>query len=163
MLPSIFLLACFFYCFFLDSHHKLVHWRMVTNGAIDSYSRLVLYLKCTSNKATTVYEIFLIAVQNFRLPSNAAWQDMHSCVTLLYYRLFYYLEQIDLLDPLSNLHLWALHYVYLRRINRSLDEFVLSWNNHPIRSACHKTPQQLYTAGCLLLQTSNIIFPRLLR
>ena len=44
---------------------------MVTHGAIDGYSRLVLYLKCTSNnKTTTVYEIFLIAVQNFRLPSR---------------------------------------------------------------------------------------------
>ena len=196
MLPSIFLLACFFNLFILDSHHKLVRWCMVTHGAIDGYSRLVLYLKCTSNKkATTVYEIFLIAMQNFRLPSSVRsdqglenmlvarhmiekrgserrsmltgssthnqrierlWRDMHSCVTLLYYRLFYYLEQMDLLDPLNNLHLWALHYVYLRRINRSLDEFVLGWNNNPIRSACHKTPQQLYTAGCLLLQTSNI-------
>ena len=44
----------------------------------------------------------------------------------------------------------------LCRINSSLDEFVLSWNNHSIRSACHKTPQQLYTAWCLLLRTSNI-------
>ena len=47
----------------LDSHHKLVRWYMVTHGAIDGYSGLVLYLKCTSdNRATTVYEIFLIAV-----------------------------------------------------------------------------------------------------
>ena len=90
---------------------------------------MVLYLKCTSNnKANTLYEIFLIAVQNFRLPSRVRsdqglknmlvarhmiekrgseqrsmltgssthnqrierlWRDMHSCVTLLYYRLFY--------------------------------------------------------------------------
>ena len=83
------------------------------------------------------------------------WRDMHGSVTLLYYRLFYYLEQQGLLDSLTNLDLWALHYVFLPRINRSLIEFIHSWNHHPIRSAGHKTPQQLYTAGCLLLQSSN--------
>ncbi len=169
---------------------------MVTHGAIDGYSRLVLYLKCTSNnRSTTVYEVFLNAVQNFGLPSrvrsdqgleNVAvaqhmiekrgsdrrsmltgssthnqrierlWRDMHSSVTLLFYKLFYYLEQQDLLNPLDNLNLWALHFVYLPRINRSLTEFIHSWNHHPIRTACHKTPQQLFTAGCLMLQASNM-------
>ena len=56
---------------YIDSHHKLIRWRMVTHGAIDGYSRVVLYLKCTSNnRATTVYELFLVAVQNFNLPSR---------------------------------------------------------------------------------------------
>lgn len=180
----------------IDSHHKLIRWGIVTHGAIDGYSRLVLYLKCTpNNRSTTVYELFLNAVQNFNLPSrvrsdqgleNVAvarhmierrgsnrrsmltgssthnqrierlWRDMHGSVTLLFYKLFYYLEQQDLLNPLDNLNLWALHYVYLPRINRSLKEFIDSWNHHPIRTACHKTPQQLFTAGCLILQTSNV-------
>ena len=42
---------------------------MVTHGAIDGYSRVVLYLKCTSNnRATTAYKLFLVAAQNFSLP-----------------------------------------------------------------------------------------------
>ena len=44
---------------------------MVVHGAIDGYSRLILYLKCASNnRSTTVYECFLHAVQNFGLPSR---------------------------------------------------------------------------------------------
>ena len=40
-----------------DSHHKLIRWRLVTHGAIDGYSRLIIYLKCAGNiKASTVYE-----------------------------------------------------------------------------------------------------------
>lgn len=35
-------------------------------------------------------------------------------------------------------------------------EFVNSWNNHPIRTAGHKSPQQLFTAGALLLQNSQL-------
>ena len=84
------------------------------------------------------------------------WRDMHSSVTVLFYKLFYYLEEQDLLNPLDQLHLWALHYVYLPRINRSLTEFIHSWNHHPMRSAGHKTPQQLFTAGYLVMQASNI-------
>ena len=169
---------------------------MVTHGAIDGYSRLVLYLKCSlNNRATTVFELFLKAVQDFNVPSRVRsdqgleniivarymierrgsdrrsmltgssthnqrierlWRDMHSCVTLLFYKLFYYLEQQDLLNPLNDLNLWALHYIFLPRINRCLVEFIHSWNNHPIRTACHKTPQQLFTAGSLVLQTSNV-------
>ena len=86
------------------------------------------------------------------------WRDMHSCVTLLYYRLFYYLEEMDLLDPLNNVHLWALHYVYLRRINRSLDEFVLSWNNHPKGQYVTKLHSRVSFTADL-----KHIFPRLLR
>jgi len=48
-----------------------IRWRMVSHSAIDGYSRLVLYLKCTSNNcASTVYELFLHAVQRFDLPSR---------------------------------------------------------------------------------------------
>jgi len=83
-------------------------------------------------------------------------RDVHGSVIVLYYKLFYYLEHHDLLDSLNELHLWALQFVYIPRINRSLKEFISSWNNHPIRTACHKTPQQLFTAGILILQNSNI-------
>lgn len=40
--------------------------------------------------------------------------------------------------------------------NRGLKEFVNSWNHHPLRTAGHKSPQQLFTAGCLILQHSQM-------
>ena len=44
---------------------------MVTHGAIDGYSRLIVYLKCAGNiKASTVYESFLEAVRKYHLPSR---------------------------------------------------------------------------------------------
>ena len=39
---------------------------------------------------------------------------------------------------------------------KSLNEFTNSWNNHPIRTAKHKSPLQLFTAGLLLLQNSQL-------
>ena len=66
------------------------------------------------------------------------------------------MEQQDLLNPLNDLNLWALHYVFLPRINQCLVELIHIWNNHPIRTARHKTPLQLFTARFLVLQTSNV-------
>ena len=72
------------------------------------------------------------------------------------YKLFYFLEQHGILDHLNEHHLWAVHYVFLPRINQSLKEFVNSWNSHPIRTANHKSPQQLFIAGALVLQQSGL-------
>ena len=34
------------------------------------------------------------------------WRDLHRCVTQLFYRLFYYLENEGILDPLNEAHLY---------------------------------------------------------
>ena len=94
------------------------------------------------------------SVHNQRI--ERLWRDMHQCVTSLYYRLFYYMEEHHLLDPSNELHLYALHYIFLPRINRSLEQFVEGWNHHPIRTANHKSPYQLFAAGLLLLQHSGL-------
>ena len=66
------------------------------------------------------------------------------------------MEHHGILDHLNEYHLWALHYVFIPRINRACGEFVNSWNNHSIRTVGHKSPQQLFTAGALL-QHSQLI------
>ena len=169
---------------------------MVTHGAIDGYSRLVVFLKCSgNNRASTVYDNFLTAVKKYGLPSRIRcdeggentkvathmlrhcgldrqsilvgssvhnqrierlWRDMHRCAISLYYRLFYYMEQHDLLSPISSTDLFALHYIFLPRINRSLEEFVGAWNNHAIRTEHGQTPNQLFTARSLQLQNSGL-------
>lgn len=43
----------------------------MTHGRIDGYTRMVVYLRCSSNnRASTVYRSFLEAVQQFGLPSR---------------------------------------------------------------------------------------------
>ncbi len=180
-----------------DGHHKLIRWRLVTHGGIDGYTRMVVYLRCSSNnRAVTVYSSFLDAVRQFGLPSRVRsdhggenvlvaqhmlehrgdrrssiitgasthnqrierfWRDMHRCITKVYYRLFYHLENVGLLDPVHEVHLFALHYTYLPRINTSLLEFKRGWNHHSIRTEHNHSPYQLFVEGSLTLQRSGLV------
>ena len=83
-------------------------------------------------------------------------RDTHRSVTTLYYHLFYFLESQGLLDPLNDMHIFALHYVYLPRISRALTIFKQGWNHHGIRTAGHHSPHQLFVSGALRLHSSGL-------
>jgi len=54
-----------------DGHHSLINWGFVIHGAIDGHSRLIVYLKCnTNNRAATVYDNFVEAIDKFGVPSR---------------------------------------------------------------------------------------------
>ena len=42
------------------------------------------------------------------------WKDMHQSLRKLFYHLFYYLEEMRLLDLTNEIHIYSLHYVYIR-------------------------------------------------
>ena len=66
------------------------------------------------------------------------------------------MEQHGILDPLDEVNLFALHYVFIPRINKSLHIFQEGWNNHSIRTAHHDLLRQLFVLGCLHLQMSGL-------
>ena len=173
------------YVWHIDSHHKLIRWRMVTHGAVDGYSRKILYLKCANNnKATTVVPYFSHAVSLFGLPDKVRsdkggentqvwqfmlhhrrevitgssthnerierlWRDVFRCVCQIFYNLLYHLEDEGVLDPLNDTDLFCVHFSILPEVNRCLDEFVKSWNQHCLSSEHNATPEALYTVGLL--------------
>ena len=67
------------------------------------------------------------------------------------------MEQQDLLNPLNELHLFTIHYVFLPRINRSLRKFKDAWNYHSLRMEGNSTPHQLFISGILALRNAGII------
>ena len=85
------------------------------------------------------------------------WRDMHRSVNIVYYRLFYFLEEQQLLDPLNEIHLFCLHYVFLPRINNALKTFREGWNCHQVRTASHLSPQQMFVQGSLQLHGSGLV------
>ena len=171
----------------IDSHHKMVRWRFIVHGAIDGFSRTVIYLRCfDNNQASTVLDLFVEGVSQFGLPDRVRsdcgggnvdvwrfmisthhrdfssvitgssvhnerverlWRDVHRCVASVFADSFRMLERENKLDPLNEVDLFCLHYVFSPRINKCLLEFQQGWNQHSLSSEGHKTPLQLMFEG----------------
>ena len=55
----------------IDGNHKLIRWRMVIHGGIDSYSKTIVFLRCSDNNwASTLLSVFTGAVQKHGLPER---------------------------------------------------------------------------------------------
>ncbi|PIK43029.1 hypothetical protein BSL78_20114 [Apostichopus japonicus] len=55
----------------IDGNHKLIRWRFVIHGGIDGFSRIPVFISCSSNnKAETMLAVFKRGVLDFGLPSK---------------------------------------------------------------------------------------------
>ena len=58
-------------CCFLNIFFPFYRWRVVIHGAVDGYSRMIVYLQCAdNNRAMTVLKLFQTATQEFGIPSR---------------------------------------------------------------------------------------------
>ena len=74
------------------------------------------------------------------------WRDVHRCVAH-FAETFRDLECEGVLDPLNDVDMFCLHYVFLPRINKCLLDFQESWNNHGLSTEASMTPYQLFAEG----------------
>lgn len=70
-------------------------------------------------------------------------------VLCIFYNIFSSMEELHILDVGSDTQLWALHYVFMPRLQRNLDTFVTQWNTHGLTTEHGKSPYQLFTTGIL--------------
>ena len=55
----------------IDGHHSLVNWGFIIHGGIDGFSRLIVFLKCsTNNRSETVEQCFISAIEQYQWPSR---------------------------------------------------------------------------------------------
>ena len=85
------------------------------------------------------------SVRNQRI--ERLWRETNRIIASRFVNIFLYLEQQNVFNPDNELHLMALHVVYLPLINDALNAFVEQWNSHPVTSACNYTPIQLWVRG----------------
>ncbi|ESO98489.1 hypothetical protein LOTGIDRAFT_174258 [Lottia gigantea] len=60
------------------------------------------------------------------------------------------MEEENILQPTNEVHLEALHYVFIPRIQNHLDEFREAFIRRPLRTANQKTPLQMWIEGQII-------------
>ena len=93
------------------------------------------------------------SVHNVRI--ERLWRDVRRAVVDVYREVFSRLEHEHILDPDNDVDIFCLHEVFTVRINKSLTEFVSSWNNHPVSSESNMTPLQLFYVGLMESQENS--------
>ena len=85
------------------------------------------------------------SVHNQRI--ERLWHDVFQGCLIIFYKLFYQMEDQFLLNIEDDIHLFSLHYIFLGRINHALGQFLEAWNNHPLSSCHNHSPIQLWIYG----------------
>ncbi|CAB1342402.1 unnamed protein product [Coregonus sp. 'balchen'] len=169
-------------------------WRIVIHGAVDGYSRLVVFLKASdNNRSATVMESIEAANTCYGIPSRVRcdqggennrmcafmeqfrggergsalrgrsthnrkierlWGDVWHGV--VYHDLITFLETEQIININNEVHLWALHFVFLSRVNRDLALFPSQWNHHGLRTEQRQSPLQFFVSGALAMQRANL-------
>lgn len=82
------------------------------------------------------------SVHNQRI--ERLWRDVYTQVIDLFHTLFYEMEAEQILAPDNEVHLYALHWVFVPLIQRHLQMFKEAWNLHSLRTERSQSPYQLW-------------------
>lgn len=93
------------------------------------------------------------SVHNQRI--ERLWRDVFFGCTHTFYTLFSWMEDCGILDPSNEVHLLALHYVFLPRLNKQLSQFVSAHSRAPVSTEHNKSPEQLWISGLLNIWNSD--------
>ncbi|KAH3781721.1 hypothetical protein DPMN_159625 [Dreissena polymorpha] len=76
------------------------------------------------------------------------WRDVYEGSLGFYSELFSFLEDEGKLNIMNPLHIYALHYVYMQKINEKLKIWKDAWNTHRLRTV-GASPLKLWTSGMI--------------
>ena len=97
------------------------------------------------------------SVHNTRI--ERLWRDVYTAVSSTFVNTFYSLERSNYINPENEADLFALHYIFLSRINAALTAFKNAWNSHPLSTEQNRTPLQLFMAHAVCDPSFDLTHP----
>ena len=85
---------------------------------------------------------YIINCSCFRI--ERLWRDVYEHVLDMFYHIFYNLEAEGQLNPDSDAHIFALHWIFIPHLQRHLAFFKEAWNHHRLRTEGNQSPIQLW-------------------
>ncbi|KAK0136707.1 hypothetical protein N1851_027114 [Merluccius polli] len=136
--------------FSVPCSNKLIRY-IVIFGAIDGFSRKSAGRSRGGECWYCPFDVFHVWTREWLLYNwkkiERLWRDVWMGATNVFYHLFHMLEEEGLFDLSNITHFLCLHYVFLPRLQASLDLFQGGWDNHPLRTEQNLTPNQLWEIG----------------
>ena len=142
-------------CFYQSTQEYGFPSRVRSDRGGENY--LVSVLMCMVRGANRGSLIAGRSVHNQRI--ERLWRDVFWFCISTFYFLFYFMEELGILDQSDELHLFALHYVFIPRINNLLSRWSKAYNRHPLGTEHNSSPRQLWVESMLRLQNSNHASP----
>lgn len=84
------------------------------------------------------------------------WRDVTRCASIGFISTFNALESENLLDPLNEVDIFCLHYIFIPHVNKCLTDFQGSWNRHGLSTEGNMSPLQLFVEGLSQIEDSPV-------
>ena len=99
--------------------------------------------------------MFVIILKHSISRIERFWRDLWIGCISIYYNLFQYMQQKNILDDTNPIDMLALHIVYIPRIQSHIHSFIDMYSHRPLRTERNQTPYQLWTQGMVKQNLSS--------
>jgi hypothetical protein len=114
-------------------------------------------------RGSYIWGRFVFGFENIQLHANTSHRSVHNIrieclwvdITVGFGKkwdnFFTLLELHDGLNVNLDAHVWLLHHLFLLSINKDINQWVATWNNHVLsrHSKAHRTPYNMYLVGMI--------------